>query len=202
MPCTIILSHGALADPNAWNPVVAPLKRAGHRVLAVASTQESLSADAEAVGDLVRSVDGPALLVGHSYGGAVISSVAGDCGDIAGLVFVAAFAPEPGESCISLSTMFPGSALGDAGDLTRQALHEAIGVRPLWRDLPTWFLFGSDDREIPVDLQRYMAKRAASRRTVEVPGASHAVAASHPEVAVDLILEAAGLPSWADPLIP
>ena len=67
-----------------------------------------------AVSDLVRTIDGPVMLVGHSYGGAVISSVDADAGQITALVYVAAFAPEPGESANTLAQRFPGSTLGDA----------------------------------------------------------------------------------------
>jgi pimeloyl-ACP methyl ester carboxylesterase len=66
------------------------------------------------VADVVRSIGTPVLLVGHSYGGAVITNVAADAAEITGLVYVAAFAPEPGESAFTLRAMFPGSTLGDA----------------------------------------------------------------------------------------
>jgi pimeloyl-ACP methyl ester carboxylesterase len=59
--------------------------------------------------------------------------------------------------------------------------------------VPSWFLFGDEDRNIPVALQRYMAQRAEARRTIEIPGASHAVAVAQPSVAADLIVEAAAL---------
>jgi pimeloyl-ACP methyl ester carboxylesterase len=65
------------------------------------------------VSDLVRTVAGPVVLVGHSHGGAVISNVPADAGEIVGLVCVGGFAPERGESAITLSGMFPGSTLGD-----------------------------------------------------------------------------------------
>ena len=86
---------------------------AGHRVIAAANPLRGLAADAEAVSDLVRTIDGPVVLVGHSYGGAVITNVDADAGDIVGLVYVAGFAPNHGESCFSLARMFPGSTLGE-----------------------------------------------------------------------------------------
>ena len=83
-------------------------------MIAAANPLRGLAADAEAVSDLVRTIDGPVVLVGHSYGGAVITNVDADAGDIVGLVYVAGFAPARGESCFTLAGMFPGSTLGDA----------------------------------------------------------------------------------------
>ncbi len=114
MPSTIILVHGAFADSASWDRVIDPLSAAGHSVIAAANPLRGLASDAAAVSDLVATVDGPVVLVGHSYGGAVISNVDAEAGDIAGLVYVAGFAPEPGESTITLAAMFPGSTLGEA----------------------------------------------------------------------------------------
>jgi pimeloyl-ACP methyl ester carboxylesterase len=111
---TIVLVHGAFAESASWNGVIEPLQAAGHRVLAAANPLRGLAADAGAVGDVVRSAEGPVVLVGHSYGGAVITNVDADAGDIAGLVYVAAFAPDAGESCFTLSDKFPGSTLAEA----------------------------------------------------------------------------------------
>ena len=73
---------------------------------------------------------------------------------------------------------------------TQEALTEASGERPLWREVPSWFLIGEDDRIIPAQLQRYMAERAGARRTIEIPGASHAITVSRPEETAQLIVEA------------
>jgi pimeloyl-ACP methyl ester carboxylesterase len=78
--------------------------------------------------------------------------------------------------------------------ITLQALEERAGDRPLWKELPSWFVIGEEDRNIPAALQRFMAARAGARRTIEIPGASHAVAVSHPTETADLILAAAALP--------
>ena len=114
MPPTIVLVHGAFADSSSWDGVVGPLTGEGHHLIAPANPLRGLAADAEAVSDVVRSIHGPVLLVGHSYGGSVISNVAAGSGEITGLVYVAGFAPEPGESCFELSAKYPGSTLGDA----------------------------------------------------------------------------------------
>src|SRR3954447_20325573 len=113
MPPTLVLVHGAFAESASWNRVIDPLQDAGHRVIAAANPLRGLAAAAAAVSDLVRTIDGPVVLAAHSYGGAVISNVDADAGEIAGLVYVNGFAPEPGENCFGLAGMFPGSMLGE-----------------------------------------------------------------------------------------
>ena len=76
---------------------------------------------------------------------------------------------------------------------TQEALVEPSGRRPLWKDVPSWFLIGEEDRIIPADLQRHMADRARAQRTVAVEGASHAILVSCPDATVHPILEAAAL---------
>ncbi|WP_445149952.1 alpha/beta fold hydrolase [Baekduia sp. Peel2402] len=228
---TVILVHGAFAESSSWNGVIAHLHRDGVRSVAAANPLRGVADDARQISDLIRTIDGPVVLVGHSYGGAVISSVAGDAGDIISLVYVGAFAPEAGESAIELSQRFPGSTLGDAlapvphadgtADLliardrfhaqfcadvpehdaalmaatqrpvAQAALEEQSGPDPLWKRVPSYFVIGEEDRNIPAALQRSLAERAGSRRTVEIAGASHAVAVSHPAQTAGLILEAA-----------
>jgi pimeloyl-ACP methyl ester carboxylesterase len=236
MKPTIILVHGAFAESASWDRAIDPLRDAGHPVIAAANPLRGLASDAAAVSDLVRCVEGPVVLVGHSYGGMVISNVDPEAGEIVGLVYVAGFAPEAGEDCISLSGRFPGSTLGEtlqpaprsggatdltiaqdrfheqfAADLpaamahrmactqrpvTQEALSDGSG-EPLWKDVPSWFLFGEEDLNIPPALQRFMADRAGALRTIGIEGASHAVAVSNPEMTADLILEAAALPAAA-----
>src|SRR4051794_28759676 len=114
MPPTIVLVHGAFAESASWDRVIERLQTAGHRVIAAANPLRALVADATAISDLVRTIDGSVVLVAHSYGGAVTTNVDPDAGDIVGLVYVAGFAPAPGESCITLTGTFPGSTLGAA----------------------------------------------------------------------------------------
>jgi len=231
---TIVLVHGAFADSSSWDQVIDVLLDAGHPVVAVANPLRGLAADAACVSDHLRSIEGPVVLVGHSYGGAVITNVDPEAAEILGLVYVAAFAPLPGDSCFELSAVFPGSTLGDAlqavarsdgtttdllivrerfheqfaadvpapraarmaatqRPVTQEALVEPSGDRPLWKELPSWFVFGEEDRNIPKAVQHYMAERARAHRTIEIPGASHAVAVAHPGTTAGLILEAAAL---------
>jgi pimeloyl-ACP methyl ester carboxylesterase len=237
MKPTIVLVHGAFAESASWNEVIDSLASTGHPVIAAANPLRGPAADAAAVGDLLRTIDGPVVLVGHSYGGMVISNVPADAGEITGLVYVCAFAPEPGDTCNALAARFPGSTLGEAlrpvphGDgttdlyivterfrdqfcadvpapqaarmaatqrpVTLEALTEPSGGGPLWREVPSWFLIGEQDRNIPAALQRFMAERAGARRAIEIPGASHAAAVSHPAQTAELILQAAALPAAA-----
>jgi pimeloyl-ACP methyl ester carboxylesterase len=113
MQPTIVLVHGAFAESASWDSVIDPLRSAGHPVLAAANPLRGLAADARAVSDLVRSIEGPVVLVAHSYGGAVISNVDPDAGEITGLVYVNGFAPASEESCFALAGKFPGSMLGE-----------------------------------------------------------------------------------------
>lgn len=114
MQPTIVLVHGAFAESASWDRVIGSLRGSGLPVVAAANPLRGLAADAAAVGDLVRSIDGPVVLVAHSYGGAVITNVDSGAGEIVGLVYVNAFAPAPGETCFGLAGMFPGSLVGEA----------------------------------------------------------------------------------------
>jgi pimeloyl-ACP methyl ester carboxylesterase len=228
---TIVLVHGAFAESASWDHVIDRVVDAGHSAIAVANPLRGLAADAACISDHLRAIEGPIVLVGHSYGGAVITNVDRESGEIVGLVYVAAFAPLPGDSCFELSAVFPGSTLGDALEavprsdgttdltilherfhaqfaadvpapqaarmaatqrpVTQEALVEPSGERPLWKELPSWFVFGEEDRNIPRALQHFMAERARAHRTIEIPGASHAVPVAHAGTTAGVILEAA-----------
>lgn len=110
---TIILVHGAFAESAGWDGVIDQLLAAEHPVIAAPNPLRSIATDAAAVSDLVRTVDGPVVLVAHSYGGAVISNVDADAGEIVGLVYINGFAPDTGETCFALAGKFPGSMLGE-----------------------------------------------------------------------------------------
>jgi pimeloyl-ACP methyl ester carboxylesterase len=114
MSPTIVLVHGAFAESASWGRVIEPLAAEGHRVVPVANPLRGLASDAAAVSDVVRTIEGPVVLVAHSYGGAVISNVDAGAGEIVGLVYVNGFAPDAGEHCFQLAAMFPGSMLGES----------------------------------------------------------------------------------------
>jgi pimeloyl-ACP methyl ester carboxylesterase len=111
---TVVLVHGAFAESASWNGVVEKLRAAAVDVVAVANPLRSLDGDAAYVRDVIASIGGPVVLVGHSYGGMVITEAAAGNDAVVGLVYVCAFAPEQGESAFVLSSRFPGSTLGEA----------------------------------------------------------------------------------------
>ena len=113
MQPTVVLVHGAFAESSSWDGIIDPLVERDLRVVAAANPLRSVASDAAAIGDLVRAIEGPVVLVAHSYGGAVISNVDADAGEIVGLVYVNAFAPDAGENCFQLAARFPGSMLGE-----------------------------------------------------------------------------------------
>jgi pimeloyl-ACP methyl ester carboxylesterase len=169
----------------------------------------------------------PVVLVGHSYGGSVISEAAEGHSNVKALVYVAAFAPDLGESAAQLTGKYPGSTLsptlappvslsGGGHDLyiqqdkfreqfaadvpEKQATLMAATQRPVaeaalnevttkaaWKRLPSWFIYGNKDKNIPAMTMAFMASRAQSRQTVVVDGASHVVMVSNPKAVAGLI---------------
>jgi pimeloyl-ACP methyl ester carboxylesterase len=228
---TVILVHGAFAESASWNGVLTRLREAGVSAIAIANPLRDLYGDAQYVRDVVASVDGPVVLVGHSYGGPVITQAADGDTKVRALVYVSAFAPEIGESALELTGKFPGSTLGDAvvprplaaggvelsidvpkfphqfaADvepataalmaLTQRPVAEVAltagltGEGPAWRGLPSWFVWGSADLNIPAEALRFMAERAGGRELTEIPGAGHALPASQPGPVAETILRA------------
>jgi len=111
---TVVLVHGAWADASSWNGVIRILHGNGYTVVAAANPLRSLKGDAASVNTLVRSIHGPVVLVGHSYGGAVITDAVSGLDNVKALVYVAGYAPDKGESAISLTGRFTGSAVETA----------------------------------------------------------------------------------------
>lgn len=229
---TVVLVHGAFADSSSWDGVTAKLEKDGYTVIGAANPLRSVKSDAAAVASVLKSVNGPVVLVGHSYGGSVISAAAVGAANVKALVYVAAFAPEAGETAVGLSGKFPGSTLGptlappvalaDGGKdlyiqqakfhsqfaadvpeakarlmaagqrpITDAALNEASPA-PAWKTIPSWFVYGKADKNIPAAALDFMAKRANAKKTVVIDGASHVVMTSHPAEVARLIEEAAG----------
>ena len=113
MKPTIVLIHGAFAESASWKGVISRLQAAGHRTIAAGNPLRSLTGDAASVSDLLATIDGPIVLVGHSYGGAVASNAAVGNDNVKALVYVAALAPEKGETVPDLTGKFPGATLGE-----------------------------------------------------------------------------------------
>ena len=239
---TIVLVHGAFAESASWNPVIERLHHHGTTlvathgqrfcdVVAVANPLRSVAGDAAYIRDVRRGIGGPVVLVAHSYAGIVITEAAAGNDSVLALVYVGAFAPDHGESAFQLSTVYPGSTLGDAltaypvasggnelairrelfhhqfcADVpaeqaalmaatqrpaTEAALTDGLPTEtPAWRHLPSWFVFGDQDLNIPVALQRFMADRAGAKGTREMAGASHAISVSEPDAVTATILDA------------
>lgn len=113
---TIVLEHGAFADASSWNGVIDRLRADGYPVVAAANPLRGPHNDATALRSLLDHVKGPKILVGHSYGGSVISEAAANDSQVKGLVYVAAFLPAPGETALELTNKYPGSTLRGALD--------------------------------------------------------------------------------------
>ncbi|WP_433825924.1 alpha/beta hydrolase [Actinoplanes sp. CA-015351] len=129
---TVVLVHGAFADAASGTGVIERLQRRGYPVVAAANPLRGLSSDAGYLRTVINSISGPIVLAGHSYGGAVMTDAAAGDPDVTALVYIAAFAPDRGESALELSNTFPGSTLGATLDPVetveiRKASH-AVGV--------------------------------------------------------------------------
>ena len=107
----MLLVHGAFADGSMWTGVITELQAARIDIIAVASPLRSLTSDAAYVASVAAEIDGPVLLAGHDYGGAVITAAGSVAGNLTGLVYIAAFALDEGESALDIIGRFPGSQL-------------------------------------------------------------------------------------------
>jgi pimeloyl-ACP methyl ester carboxylesterase len=108
---TVVLVHGAFADASGFGGVIRELSSAGHEVVAPPNPLRSVAFDASALSAVVKAIEGPVLLVGHSYGGAVITQAGAHLDNVTGLVYVAAFGIDVGESCASVQGPYPPSML-------------------------------------------------------------------------------------------
>src|SRR6266478_4035584 len=151
---TIVLVHGAWADASGWYDVTLALQARGYKVVAVQNSLFSYAKDIETTKRLLDAQQGPIVLVGHSYGGAVITAAAVGNPNVKSLVYVAAFA--------TAQKPIAGSALG-----------EPLTVAPAWKTVPSWYVVATQDHAINPELERFMAKRMNARVT-ELP-AGHLV---------------------------
>jgi pimeloyl-ACP methyl ester carboxylesterase len=102
----IVLVHGAWSDGSGWSKVIPILQAAGHNVVAVQNEMRTLKADSDNTRAAIDALSGPTLLAGHSYGGAVMTSAGRDAKNVVGLVYIAAFAPDEGESLNDINARF------------------------------------------------------------------------------------------------
>ena len=111
---TIVLVHGALAESSSWDGVIAKLQTDGYPVIAAPNPLRGLKSDSDYISGIIKNVKGAVVLVGHSYGGSIITNAATGADNIKALVYVAAYAPEAGENAFDLTGKFPGSILPGA----------------------------------------------------------------------------------------
>ena len=227
---TIVLVHGAFNESSSWAGVIHELPD-GYRVIAAANPLRGVKSDSSYLANLIDSIKGPVVLVGHSFSGMMITNAASGKGNVKALVYVAALAPDAGETANDLLSKFPGgtsgSALGPPVDLgggahdvyvqpekfhaqfaadvpastakimavtQRPIVDTAFGEQsgpPAWKSIPSFFIYGTGDKNLPVTTTLFMSKRAGAKKVVEIKGASHLLMVSHPRETAKLILEAA-----------
>jgi pimeloyl-ACP methyl ester carboxylesterase len=228
---TIILVHGAFAESASWEGVISLLLADDYRVVAAANPLRGVKSDSSYLASLIDSIQGPVVLVGHSISGMMITNAAAGKSNVKALVYVAALAPDAGETASDLLNKFPGGTSGSALGLPvtlENGAHDlyvqpdkfhaqfaadvsasrakimAVTQRPLadttfgeqsgppaWRSIPSWFIHGTGDKNLPVATTQFMAKRAGAKKVVEIKGASHLLHVSHPKETTKLIVEAA-----------
>lgn len=174
---TVVLVHGAFADSSSWNGVARRLREAGATVIAAANPLRGLAADAAYVAAVLDAIDGPVVLVGHSYGGSVVTVAAAGREDVRALVYIAAFLPDRGESALELTDRYPGSTLGPA-------------TTPRSYPLPG----GSTGTELTIRPERFAAQFAGD---VEVETAELMGVTQRP-VALAALQEGAAAVAWRD----
>lgn len=218
---SVVLVHGAWADGSSWAPVIRALKSDGVDVVAAPLPLTSLADDVAALNRSIDRTEGPVVLAGHAYAGAVIAEVRSE--RVKALVYIAALAPDEGEKVADVFNRIephpkapklapdangliwlPEEAFESAfaqnatkEDLTvfaavqRPISPACITVpvgRPLWKDVPSWFLVAEDDRMILAETQRYMAERMKAE--VRVYRTDHTPIVTSPHVVADIIREA------------
>lgn len=218
----VVLAHGAWADGSSWSKVISPLRSHGIKAVTAPLPLTTLADDVAALERTLERVDGPVVLVGHAYAGAVIGAVRDP--KVKALVYVAALAPAEGETVAEVfyrnepdprapklapdahgliwlpedafAAAFAPHASEDElavlAAVQRPIAAACITVpvgRPLWTDVPTWYLLAEQDRMIVADTQRFLARRMNARVTAHP--VDHAPSVTAPGAVVDVILAAA-----------
>jgi pimeloyl-ACP methyl ester carboxylesterase len=215
---SVVLAHGAWADGSSWARVVTALKAEGARVSAAPLPLTSLADDVAALNRSLDRTEGPIVLAGHAYAGAVIASARPE--RVKALVYVTALAPDEGGKVADVfyrvaphprapklapdangliwlpeeafATAFAQHASADDRSVLA-AVQRPISLncitvpvaRPLWKDVPSWFLVAEDDRMIVPDTQRYMAARMKAQ--IKAHAVDHTPSVTAPTVVVDII---------------
>ncbi|MFY9683745.1 MAG: alpha/beta hydrolase [Candidatus Sulfotelmatobacter sp.] len=218
---SIVFCHGLWADGSCFSKVIAPLQAEGYECIAAQYGLNSTAEDVALVKATIGRVSGPVILVGHSYGGSVITG-AGVDDRVAGLVYIAALAPDADETSQTQLSKFPTTDVFSqievvdgriwlrpegtkyfCGDLSEQEqklvwatqgvpvpdLFNAKAGGTAWKSKPSWYIVAKNDRTVPPDMERFVAKRMGAT-TTEV-ASSHVIMLSHPDVVIDVIRAAA-----------
>lgn len=218
---SVVLTHGAWADGSSWAKVIAALREDAVNVSAAPLPLTSLADDVSALNRSLERTEGPIVLAGHAYAGAVIALACPQ--RVKALVYVTALAPDEGEKVADVFYRLPPHAQApklapDSNDLIwlpegafatafapnasadDQAVLAAVqrpislncitvpAGRPLWKDVPSWFLVAEDDRMIVPETQRFMAERM--KATTKAHAADHTPSVTAPTVVVDIIRDA------------
>jgi pimeloyl-ACP methyl ester carboxylesterase len=223
---TIVLVHGAWADATGFDPEIRALRDRGFTAIGFANPLRDLAGDAAYLAEFLRTLTGPIVLVGHSYGGNVISMAATGNDQVKALVYLNGWMCDEGVGPSIRPVPYTGPDGTEGADLylDRNAFPETFAADvdpetaavmaaaqrpyaaaafagtpsgpPAWKTLPCWYLLGTEDKAIPPALQHFMAERA-NATIVEVP-ASHVSFVSQPEAATQLILRAVEAASHAE----
>lgn len=169
---TIVLVHGAWADASGWTGVTQRLQRQGYTVIAPANPLRGLASDADHLRSILATLDGPIVLVGHSYGGMVLTNAATGNPNVKALVYIAAFAPDLGDTVGGLNAMNPGSHLGP----------DTLVFRPFPGGVDAYIAPGAFRSAFASDLPR---------RTTDV------MATAQRPIAANVLSEPSGDPAWA-----
>jgi len=218
----VVLAHGAWADGSSWARVISALKAEAINVVAAPLPLTSLADDIAALNRSLDRTQGPIVLAGHAYAGAVVALARPE--RIKALVYVTALAPDEGEKVADVFYRLPphpqapklapdsngliwlpeaafGTAFAQHASSNDLAVLAAVQRpispgcitvpvgRPLWKDIPSWFLVAEDDRMIVPETQRFMAERM--KATIKAHAVDHTPIVTAPKAVVDIIHDAA-----------
>jgi pimeloyl-ACP methyl ester carboxylesterase len=218
---SVVLVHGAWADGSSWGAVIAALKKDGVKVVAAPLPLTSLADDVAAVNRSLDRAQGPVVLAGHAYAGAVIALARPE--RVNALVYVTALAPAEGEKVADVFYRLPphpqapklapdnngliwlpddafANAFAPNASADQRAVLAAVQRpisincitvpvgRPLWKDVPSWFLVAEQDRMIALETQRFMAERMQAK--TKAHAVDHAPIVTAPAIVVDIIRDA------------
>ena len=167
---TIVLVHGAFADGSSWSKVAMRLQKLGYKVIVPANPLISVDYDASYLRAILTNISGPVVLVGHSYGGVTITNAATGLQNVKALVYVAAYAPDQGDTVVSLEKLAPGGEIGPPTLDVTQVPSPTGGTEPVATIQQPLFqhIFAAD---LPTSVANAMAvsQRAAPLALLEEP---------------------------------